>query len=1190
MATENLGGIEVELGANIKTLISAVSAIERLTKSIDKLASKADNMASSASKSFQKVGDSATKSANKRISAAEKETQKEINLVKHMLKVGHEKIKQEENATKHIIAIGRQKLAAEERLESNSVKHIIKAGRQKLAAEERINNERIKQAQRVNKAITRDMAGLSSTGQPRFQSATSQGATYSALAESLKQQEKAQNGVSKSSTKMNKRMKETAVSLHDLSSTAVLSFGPLSGVGSRIIALTSIFNRNVVALSAIIVSMTAFTALLVKSVSTASKYEAQVGKLSNVLRATGNEAGYTVGELDSLAVKLGEQTLTSASAAREAEALLLSFKGLNKDGFEEALFLAQDLSATFGGNLRDNARKLGQVFENPIRGMDGLSRASIRFSNQEKDVIRQLVATGKAAEATNRVLEKVRRVQGNAASEAGGLAGSVDTLGEKFTRFLEVTGSSEAVIGSLTNIVKKLTEQVQKLIENEELVNKISRMFGKIIDFLGEVVINFSKNLEILISLFAGFIASRIILSGVNAFTALTAATGATSKAIAVLSAVIKTNPLARFLTLVASAATYFGVFYSDIDKATDGQERFNKSVKDGEEAIKKNSRAMVQQNILKEKDKIAEYRKQIDRLKNKIVDFQKRSPAGQQALLGNLPQQIEQSKKRIAELERDLKNISASEQSSEINRLKLQFEELSSTVSDVKLAGAQKEFDKFSAKVKALETTLGSLTDEQVRQLEELIGPLDKYREALDVLKVKVERGAFYELNKQVKELDIALEQSRGKFVAFTNEGVSSLQKLSNKFDEVNTKSKWINEIENWTPKAREAAAGFLGTSSSVEDLANAYTYLETQTKIVNNDLSVSQQVLGGLREEIEAVNQLTTMQRVGGFFSSSVVDNAVKINKEFIKTKTLLSQMSPEGLSEVAFTIEGMALDQGIDLGENFNPTNIDQLTAALEKLKGKTKETETSWSQIGSVFSNVLGQMVSMTTQITNMHAEWAAFHHQAAMEALEYGRTTSEMYQQLADQTRYSNNEQAQAFEDRAIAAAEAGAREYQAQKKAQEQANALAKKAFENQKQMQIAQAMMSTATAVVQTWNNLGGWPLGAIGAAAMAAIGAAQIATIQSQQYVPREKGGPVIGGKTYLVGEAGPEIITPRSSGTVIPNKDLGGMSGGGEDHIHFHMNDINDNDFRQKLMANRGLIINMYREAKNRNMENF
>ena len=39
------------------------------------------------------------------------------------------------------------------------------------------------------------------------------------------------------------------------------------------------------------------------------------------------------------------------------------------------------------------------------------------------------------------------------------------------------------------------------------------------------------------------------------------------------------------------------------------------------------------------------------------------------------------------------------------------------------------------------------------------------------------------------------------------------------------------------------------------------------------------------------------------------------------------------------------------------------------------------------------------------------------------------------------------------------------------------------------------------------------------------------------------RERGGPVAGGNPYMVGEKGPELFVPKSSGTIVPNNQLGG-----------------------------------------------
>ena len=42
---------------------------------------------------------------------------------------------------------------------------------------------------------------------------------------------------------------------------------------------------------------------------------------------------------------------------------------------------------------------------------------------------------------------------------------------------------------------------------------------------------------------------------------------------------------------------------------------------------------------------------------------------------------------------------------------------------------------------------------------------------------------------------------------------------------------------------------------------------------------------------------------------------------------------------------------------------------------------------------------------------------------------------------------------------------------------------------------------------------------------------------------FAPRAAGGPVAGGSTYLVGERGPELFTPGTSGSITPNNALGG-----------------------------------------------
>lgn len=108
----------------------------------------------------------------------------------------------------------------------------------------------------------------------------------------------------------------------------------------------------------------------------------------------------------------------------------------------------------------------------------------------------------------------------------------------------------------------------------------------------------------------------------------------------------------------------------------------------------------------------------------------------------------------------------------------------------------------------------------------------------------------------------------------------------------------------------------------------------------------------------------------------------------------------------------------------------------------------------------------------------------------------------------------------------------------------------------------LAKAIVSLPTAVMESYQNGGGYPLGIIPAAIMAGIGAAQIAAIASQQYsgqahagltnVPREG--------TYLL-QAGERVIPPAQNQDLSKFlTDANGSGGGGRSievgEMHFHL----------------------------------
>jgi len=204
-------------------------------------------------------------------------------------------------------------------------------------------------------------------------------------------------------------------------------------------------------------------------------------------------------------------------------------------------------------------------------------------------------------------------------------------------------------------------------------------------------------------------------------------------------------------------------------------------------------------------------------------------------------------------------------------------------------------------------------------------------------------------------------------------------------------------------------------------------------------------------------------------------------------------------------------------------------------------------------------------------------------------------------------------------------------------------DAMARKAFEQNKKMQIASAIASTAAGVVGALGDPTVPPTFARLALAtlIGGLGLAQVAIIRKQQYqggvssstsipssievgkrnnkVDVSKGasigemaylrgnrgvgsnannftpmggaagmrrGYAAGGEGIMVGERGPEIVKPSVPVDVIPNNNIGG----GSSNINFTINAVDAAGVQDVLMAQRGNIIGMIREAAHEHGEEF
>jgi hypothetical protein len=199
--------------------------------------------------------------------------------------------------------------------------------------------------------------------------------------------------------------------------------------------------------------------------------------------------------------------------------------------------------------------------------------------------------------------------------------------------------------------------------------------------------------------------------------------------------------------------------------------------------------------------------------------------------------------------------------------------------------------------------------------------------------------------------------------------------------------------------------------------------------------------------------------------------------------------------------------------------------------------------------------------------------------------------------------------------------------------------ALQRKAFEQQKKMKIASALISTAAAIAGqlSADPVGPWNIAL--AAMMGALGMAQVAAIRKQQFKGGSGDAPAVqntaltigsrsnsvdvgqrasagelsylrggrgvgttannftpaamGRKGYadgsdgiVVGERGPEVISPAAPIDITPNYAMGGQS----QNVNFNINAVDAAGVEDVLINQRGNIIRMIREAANENGERF
>jgi len=456
-------------------------------------------------------------------------------------------------------------------------------------------------------------------------------------------------------------------------------------------------------------------------------------------------------------------------------------------------------------------------------------------------------------------------------------------------------------------------------------------------------------------------------------------------------------------------------------------------------------------------------------------------------------------------------------------------------------------EFEKTSGTVSQATTAMSDSWMNFVNVFDESTGTsgiitlgLQRLSRGLDYFARTVSGEDPFELwGDSLKTLGVKLTQTYDDLDAWQDSKI--LQGLLPEFDEsAILKLQAIREaISKKTGEYEDVTHLFAEDEKVVEALGDAWTMVKNESTGALNIISGITEEQRDLLEETLALNRL----REAGIEALGIW----KSQQEEIALKT---------------ETERRALQDIVNL-ENDVTRDLDKRMGLMDKQKA-LKDQSPTWNVKLTGFGPQLQQADAL---------------RDARLKAIEeaYG-TEMHLHHEMMDQKKLAE----QAHADDVALIHQQSATSYAGQMAGMAAATKdMSKEAFELWKALAISQATMNAFLAYTKVLGDptVPVWLQHGVGMTMMG-LSLAYASKISSMSYPGKEKGGNVIGGKSYIVGERGPEVFTPGSTGGITPNNKLGGTT-----NVNFQVTAVDTRNFDVLLQSRRGLIVSMINQAMNR-----
>ncbi|MGL5934594.1 MAG: phage tail length tape measure family protein, partial [Cetobacterium sp.] len=250
------------------------------------------------------------------------------------------------------------------------------------------------------------------------------------------------------------------------------------------------------------------------SLKAAKESEEAAASVRQALESMGEGAGFSFEQLDKMASKLqGLTTFDDDDILSGVTANLVKFGKVQGAVFERAQRVILDFSQRTGTDLASATQKIGRALEDPIKGLNALSKAGVVFNAEQKKQIEGWVKSGEVAKAQGFILDELAKKYGGQAeaiakTNPGKITQAWNALGDSMeavgAAILPVLAGLSVHVKSVAEAFTSLSPETQKWIV---IAGGIVAVVGPALTALGLMVTALGALAPILPAIAAGFTA-----------------------------------------------------------------------------------------------------------------------------------------------------------------------------------------------------------------------------------------------------------------------------------------------------------------------------------------------------------------------------------------------------------------------------------------------------------------------------------------------------------------------------------------------------------------------------------------------------------------------------------------------------------------------------------------------------------